>query len=179
MKRRNICWGAFASGCLGLTYGDMGDYEKAEEYHKKYILITEDARVSPSWLNVHKLYLAKVMILNHQSAVDLHKLNSLIITHEKNRLAVCESFGARCIGEIYLHIDDHHMAEAEAWIKRVIEANTGYAPSGIWPVIMPSTPTGSKRRETFKAKEQLTKAIDLFRECGAERTGDTDGKSPR
>jgi len=43
----------------------------------------------------------------------MHELNSLIAAHEKNRLAVCESYGAQCIGEIYLNLDDDHMAEAE------------------------------------------------------------------
>jgi hypothetical protein len=40
-------------------------------------------------------------ILNHHSAVDMHELNSLIAAHEKNRLAVCESFGAGCIGRFF------------------------------------------------------------------------------
>ena len=126
-EKTNIgSWSAYASGFLGFTYSDMENYAKAEEYHKKCILIAEGTKGFPSWLNVHKLFAARAKILSHQSAVDLHELNSLIKAHENNRLAICESWGARCIGEIYLHLDDNHMAEAEAWISRVIEANTGY-----------------------------------------------------
>ena len=169
-EKTNISsWGAFASGYLGLTYGDMEEYEKAEEYHKKCILIIEDTRFFPSWLNVHKLFLAKAKILNHQSAVDMHELNSLIAAHEKNRLAICESLGARCIGEIYLHLDDNHMAEAEAWIRRAIEANTGYGTK--WNLARDHALYADwfkKKGDIQGAKEQLTKAIDLFRECGAD-----------
>ena len=162
-------WGAFAFGYLGFTYGDMEDYEKAEEYHKKCILINEDTRFTPSWLNVHKLFATRAKILNHQSVVDLHELNSLITAHENNRLAVCESFGARCIGEIYLHIDDDHMAEAETWIKRAIEANTGYGTK--WNLARDHALYSNwfkKKGDIPEAKEQLNKAIDLFRECGAD-----------
>jgi hypothetical protein len=112
---------------------------------------------------------ARAKILNHQSAVDMHELNSLIASHEKNRLAVCESLGARCIGEIFLHIDDHHMAEAEAWIRRAIEANTGYGTK--WNLARDHELYADwfkKKGDIPKAREQLTKAIDLFRGCGAD-----------
>jgi tetratricopeptide (TPR) repeat protein len=167
-KMNLSAWSALASGYLGLTYYDMGEYEKAEESHKKCILIMEDARFQPSWLNVHKLFSEKAKILTHQSAVDMHELNSLIAAHKKNRLAMCESFGARGIGEIFLHLDDHHMAEAEAWIRRAIEANTGYGTK--WNLARDHKLYADwykKNGDIPNAKEQLTKAIDLFRECGA------------
>jgi hypothetical protein len=147
----------------------MEEYGKAEEYLKKCILIEEEARFLPSWDNVHKLFLARGKILNHQSAVDLHELNTLIAAHEKNRLARCESFGARCIGEIYLHLDDDHMAEAEAWIKRAIEANTVYGTK--WNLARDHklyADLFKKKGDIQGAKDQLTLAIDLFRECGAD-----------
>ncbi len=162
-------WGAVASGYLGFTYGDMEDYAKAEKYHTKCIFIMEDARFLPSWLNVHKLFVARAKILNHQSAVDLHELNTLIAAHEKNRLAVCESFGTRGIGEIFLHIDDNHMDEAEAWIRRAIKANTGYGTK--WNLARDHALYADwfkKKKDIPKAREQLTKAIDLFRQCDAD-----------
>jgi hypothetical protein len=99
----------------------------------------------------------------------MHELNSLIEAHGKNRLAICESFGARCIGEIFLRIDDHHMAEAEAWIRRAIKANTGYGTK--WNLARDHELYADwfkKKGDIPRAKEQLTKAIDIFRECGAD-----------
>jgi len=168
-KAALLGWGSLACGYLGQANSATGEYEKAEEYHNKNIFIAEDTRFFPSWLNLHKLFLVKAKLLNHQSAVDLHELSSLIATHEKNRLAICESFGAQCIGEIFLHVDNHHMAEAEIWIKRAIEANTRY--DAKWNLARDHKLYADffkKKGDIPKAKEQITKAVDLFRECGAD-----------
>jgi hypothetical protein len=80
-----------------------------------------------------------------------------------------KSFESRCIGEIFLHIDDHHMAEAEAWISRAIEANTRYGTK--WNLARDHALYADwfkKKGDIQGAKEQLTRAIDLFRECGAD-----------
>ena len=93
----------------------------------------------------------------------------MIKAHEKNRLAVCESFGTRCVGEIYLNIDDQHMAEAEVWIKRAMEVNTKYSTN--WELARDYALYADwykKKGDVSKAREQLTRAIDLFRECGAD-----------
>jgi tetratricopeptide (TPR) repeat protein len=113
--------------------------------------------------------LAKAKILSHDPDIDLNELNNLIASHEENRFEVCESIGARCIGEIYLHIDDQHMVEAEAYIKRAIEANTKYDTK--WELARDHALYADffkKKGEPSKAREQLTKAIALFRECGAD-----------
>jgi tetratricopeptide (TPR) repeat protein len=168
-KTSQAAWGAYASGNLGWSYLDMGNYDKAKEYQKRCIKILVDASFFPSWLNVHRLFFAKAKILSHEPDIDLNELNNFIASHEKNRLAVCESFGTRCIGEIYLHIDDRHMVEAEAWIKRAIEANTKYDTK--WELARSHALYADwfkKKGDTHGAKEQLTKAIDLFQKCGAD-----------
>ncbi len=93
----------------------------------------------------------------------------MIAAHENNRLAICESWGSWCIGEIFLNIDDQHMAEAEAWIKRAIEANTKYHTT--WELAHDHTLYADwfrKKGDIQGAKEHLTRSIDLFRECGAD-----------
>ena len=118
---------------------------------------------------VHKLGVKNNRILNGEPDIDIHKLDELIKAHEKNRLAVCESFGARCIGEIYLNLDDQHMAEAESWIKRCIDAETKHGmPWNLGKDYALYAEWFKKKGDAYGAKEQLTKAIDLFRECGAD-----------
>ena len=71
--------------------------------------------------------------------------------------------------EIYLNIDNQHMAEAEAWIKRAIEGNTKYNTK--WELASDHALYADwfkKKGDIQGAKEQLTKAIDIFRECGAD-----------
>ena len=168
-KASSAGWAALATAYLGWNFGDMKRYDESKEYQKKCILITEATKFFPSWLNVHKLFLAKTKILKHEPDIDLHDLNTLIASHEKNRLAACESFGTRCIAEIYMNIDDQHMAEAEAWIKRAIDFNTRHDTK--WELARDHAiylRWFKKKGDISKAKEQLTTAIGLFKECGAD-----------
>jgi tetratricopeptide (TPR) repeat protein len=162
-------WGAWAAGHLGWTYHDMRNYDKAKKHHQQCVSILEDTRYFPSWINCHKLGVKNNRILNGEHDIDIHKLDALIKAHEKNRLAVCESFGARCIGDIYLNIDDQHMAEAESWIKRCIDAESKHGM--LWNLGKAHALYADwfkKKGDIQGAKEQLTKGIDYFRECGAD-----------
>jgi len=99
----------------------------------------------------------------------MHKLAELIKNHEKSRYALFESYGIRCIGEIYLNIDDQHMAEAETWITRSIDFDAMHGIS--WNLGKDRTLYADwfkKKGDIQAAKEQLARAIDLFRECGAD-----------
>ena len=76
---------------------------------------------------------------------------------------------AGCIGDILLQVDDEHMADAEIWIRKAIEADTrngtqlflatDHALYADW---------FKKKGDLSSAKEQLTRAIEIFRECGAD-----------
>jgi hypothetical protein len=73
------------------------------------------------------------------------------------------------IGKILLNIDDQHISEAEDWIKRAIETNQQYGM--MWNLARDYALYAElfKRKEDFpKVKENLTKAIEIFKECGAD-----------
>jgi class 3 adenylate cyclase/tetratricopeptide (TPR) repeat protein len=162
-------WGGLAAGFLGYTYVNMKEYGKAEEYHQKCISIIESERFLPSWHNMQRLFLARAKILNHESDIDLYNLNTFIESHEKNKVAACESHGTRCIAEIYMNIDDQHMAEAETWIKRAIDFNTKYNTK--WELASNYALYSDwfkNKGDIQESRNQLDKAIDLFRECGAD-----------
>jgi len=168
-KTFQASWGAWAAANLGWTYHDLGNYDKARKYHQQCVSILEDTRMVPSWLKCNKLWLKNNRVLNGEPDIDINKLDELINAHETNKLAVCESFGARCIGEIYLNIDDQHMVEAETWIRRSIDFNTMHAvPWQLGKDHALYADWFKKKGDIQGAKEQLTKAIDYFRECGAD-----------
>jgi class 3 adenylate cyclase/tetratricopeptide (TPR) repeat protein len=168
-KAFQSAWGGYAAYFLGLTYHDMGNYDKAKKYHQQCVSIFEDARFLPSWSNCLKLWVKNSGILNGDPDIDIHTLDELIKGHEKNGLAMSKSYESRCIGEIFLHIDNHHMPEAEAWIRRSIDFDTMHVVP--WNLGKDHTLYADwfkKKGDIQGAKEQLTKAIDLFRECGAD-----------
>lgn len=162
-------FGAYAAGHLGEIYNVKGNYDRAKKSNQQCISIIEDARLLPSFLTFQKLALKNNRILNGEPDVDIHKLDELIKAHEKSKLAMSRSLGTRCIGEIFLHIDDNHMAEAEASIKHSFDFDTKH--NIPWNIASDHTLYADwfkKKGDIQKAKEQLTKAIDLFKECGAD-----------
>jgi tetratricopeptide (TPR) repeat protein len=162
-------WGAYAAFFLAWTYHDLGNYGMAKKYHQQCVSIIEDARFLPSWLNCHRLWVKNHRILNREPDIDIHKLDELIKGHGKSKFAMSKSFGSRCIGEIYLHIDDNHMFEAETWIRRSIDFDAMHGiPWNIGKDYALYADWFKKKSDIQGAKEQLTKAIDLFRECGAD-----------
>jgi hypothetical protein len=76
---------------------------------------------------------------------------------------------AKNIGDILLHIDDDHLSDADLWFQKAIEADSRNrlrwqlaADHALYADVF-------KNKEDIQgAKEQLTKAIDLFNECGAD-----------
>ncbi len=93
----------------------------------------------------------------------------MINAHEKCKIVMSESLESRCIGEIFLNIDNQHMSEAEAWIKRSIDFDTKHAmPWYLGKDYTLYADWFKKKGDIQGAKEQLTKAIDFFRECDAD-----------
>ena len=75
----------------------------------------------------------------------------------------------RIIGDILLYIDDDHLSDSEAWIKRAIDADTRNGTR--WHLANDHALYADwfkKKNDLSKVKEQLAKAIDIFRECSAD-----------
>ncbi len=85
----------------------------------------------------------------------------------KDQLFKCEA--QRYISEILLALDDNYLSEAEDWLKKAIETNQKYGM--MWHLARDYALYAElfKRKEDFpEAKENLTKAIEIFKECGAD-----------
>jgi tetratricopeptide (TPR) repeat protein len=172
-KTFQVGWESVAAARLGFMSYDRGFYRKAQDYHLQAIGILEKVKIHPSWENVQKTCLAKTRVRSNDRDINLAELFE---HYRNNKMKSYEGFMAGNIGEVMLHLDDH-MFDAEAWIQKAIDANTrngtnwqlarGHALYADW---------FNKKGDTSRAKEQLTKAIDIFRECGADgwvtRTGE-------
>jgi len=168
-KASQLGWGTLATGHLGWIYHDMEDYNKAKKYLQQCVSILEDGRFGPSWLNCQKLLVINNEILKGEPDIDINRLGALVNAHEKCRLAMSESLASRCIAEIFLNIDNQHMSEAEAWIKRSIDFDTKHAiPWYLGRDYILYADWFKKKGDIQGVKEQLTKAIDFFRECDAD-----------
>ncbi|MBW2345653.1 MAG: AAA family ATPase [Deltaproteobacteria bacterium] len=112
---------AWAPLSLGNLYFDTGAYGKAQDYYIRGIKTLERSKSVPSWVNAVKTDLARARARTREPDADLH---GLFECFENNKFKVCEGRMARNIGDILLQVGDEHMADAEVWIRKAIEADT-------------------------------------------------------
>jgi len=159
-------WNMVAHGHLGETYFAAGDFPEAENYYEKVYRSFEQTQAVPSWGNWAKVALARSKVMNKEKNVDLE---SLYAHSRNNRLKVTEGWVSRHIGEILLNIDDLHMPEAEHWIKKALEADQRNGMRFHLGIDHSLYAELFKRKgDRLMAQENLGKAIEILKECGAD-----------
>jgi tetratricopeptide (TPR) repeat protein len=159
-------WNAVSRFALGETYFEMGNFEKSKEHYQKGSWVLENIRLWPSWANAGKVGSARSKVMNKEKDVDLE---TLYVHSRNNKVKAAEGWTQRCIGEILLNIDDQHLSESDHWIQKAIEADQrnrmmfhlgkDYA---LYAELF------NRKGDRVKAKENLGKAIEILKECGAD-----------
>jgi tetratricopeptide (TPR) repeat protein len=159
-------WNAAARFYLGETYLEMGNFSKSKEHYEKGYWLLEHNRLFPSIAGLGKVASARSKVMDKEKDVDLE---SLYAHSRNNKVKAAEGWIQRYIGEILLNIDDQHISEAEHWIQKAIEADKrnrmmfnlgkGYA---LYADLL------KRKGDRLKAQENLGKAIEIFKECGAD-----------
>ena len=165
-KSASIAWSVWVYAYLGSLYIDLKEYDEAVNCYRKIISIMENVIFTPSLIKLLQSSLVRAKVLRHDQDIEL---NELFAGYQSNKLPFCEGQMARTIGDILLNIDDDHLADAELWFQKAINADTN---NGMrWQLATDHAYYSDffqKKGDTPKAKEQLTQAIDIFRECGAD-----------
>jgi class 3 adenylate cyclase/tetratricopeptide (TPR) repeat protein len=159
-------WEAIAHFYLGETYFGMGDFTRSKEHYEKGSRALENIQLWPSWANLAKVGSARSKVMNKEKDVDLE---SLYARSRNNKVKLIEGRFQRYIGDILLNIDDQHLSESEHWIQKAIESDQknrmmfhlgqDYA---LYADLF------KRRGDRPKAQENLGKAIEIFKECGAD-----------
>jgi tetratricopeptide (TPR) repeat protein len=148
------------------NYFETGDFKRSKEHYEKGSWIFEKNRLFPSWANLAKVGAARSKVMNKEKDVNLE---SLYVHSRNNKLNVPEGWIQRYIGEILLNIDDQHISEAEHWIQKAIEAsqrNRMMLYLGHDYVLYAEL--FKRKGDRLKTHENLGKAIEIFKECGAD-----------
>jgi class 3 adenylate cyclase/tetratricopeptide (TPR) repeat protein/ribosomal protein L40E len=165
-KTNEGAWNANARLYLGETYFEMGDFLRSKEPYEKGIWVLENNRLLPSWSNFGKVGLARSKVMNKEKDVDLE---SLYAHSRNNKLKAAEGWIQRYIGEILLNIDDQHISEAEHWIQKAIEADQrNRMMFNLGKDFVLYSELFRQKGDRLKAQENLGKAIELFKACGAD-----------
>jgi hypothetical protein len=117
-------------------------------------------------VNLAKVGLARSKVMNKEKDVSLESL----YTHSRNnKIKVWEGWVQRYIGEILLNIDDQHLSEAEHWVQKAIEADqrnrTMFSLGKDYALY---ADLFKRKGDRPKVQENLGKAIEIFKECGAD-----------
>jgi tetratricopeptide (TPR) repeat protein len=166
-ERVNVSvWDGFAHFGLGHNYLDMENYNESQKHFDMAISAFRNADVFPSYANFCKIALALAKVMENEKDINLNEIfkwyEEIINTWQKG-------LALNCIGTILLNVDDQHISEAEDWIKRSIETNERY--SMRWNLARDYALYAKLfklKGDLPKAKENLTKAIEIFKECGAD-----------
>jgi predicted ATPase/class 3 adenylate cyclase len=163
-------WNGFAQFNLGEIYYDIGEYQKSEEHYDKAIWLFEQNRSSPSTANLAKLGLVRSKAMKKEKDVNLE---SIYNNEFESNYKIHNGWKARYLSEILLYIDDQHLFESENWIKKAIKADKkngmmlhlgkNYV---LYAYLL------NRKDDRSKAKEYLSKAIEIFKECGADGWAD-------
>ena len=157
---------AIAYMSLGAIHIGLRKYDDAVNYYQKIIQIMENNSYMPSVIRYFRSCLMQAKVLRHDQDIEL---SEIFTCYQNHKVLWCKGCTARNIGDVLLHIDNDHLADAEVWFQKAIETDTG---NGMrWELAQDHagyTDWFKKKGDIQGAKEQLTKAIDLFRDCGAD-----------
>jgi len=160
-------WGNFASHFdLGQLYFKNEDYQKSEDHFGQAVSILERIGYFPSYRNLYRLAMARARGMRHEKTNDL---KSLYKYWGENKQKVIQGLIARYIAEILLNIDDRHISDADGWIKKAIGADKQNGM--MWHLGMDYALYAElfkRKGDKSKARENLGKAIEILKECGAD-----------
>ena len=173
LKGKDFCekinffiWSTFAHIYLGERYFQIREYEKSKVCYEKAIRYLIQARFGPSRINLCRMGLTRANVMRKEKGFDLKSLSEYV---QENKVKELDGQMRRYMGEILLNIDEQHLSEAGEWIKKAIEADTKNGM--MWHVgrdYALYAEMFKRKGEQSKAKENLGKAIEIMKECGAD-----------
>jgi class 3 adenylate cyclase/tetratricopeptide (TPR) repeat protein len=160
-----LAWALWNYVSLGWIHIWLSEYDDAVNCFRKIINKMETVNYMPSTMKYIQSCLMKAKVLRHDNDVEL---GEVLACYQDYKVTWGKGWTAGNIGNILLNIDDEHHSKAGVWFQRAIEEDDkngfrwclaeDYASYGNW---------FKKEGDIKGARKQLTKAIKIFRECGA------------
>jgi tetratricopeptide (TPR) repeat protein len=166
-ERINYLFGqATAQFCLGETYFEMGNFDQSKHHYNKTIQTIEQSRFLPSWMNLSRIGLERAKVMNGDRDIDLETLYRYV---NENKIKFYEGLMARYVSEVLFNIDDQKTHKAKEWIRKAIQADEKNGM--MWHLGRDYAFYGgiyTTNGDYVKGKENLAKAIEILKECGAD-----------
>jgi tetratricopeptide (TPR) repeat protein len=158
--------GFMANMNLGDVYHRKGEYKESQAYYNNAISYEKLDIFGHSLFNLARMSLASAKVMNNEKHIDLKLLNSYVF---QNKVKRWDGWFRRYLSEILININYEHLPEAEDWIKQAIETDKRYG--HIFELGMDYALYSDLFKQSgdrLKARKILDKAIEIFKECGAD-----------
>ncbi len=159
-------WDVTCNQFLGDVNFQIREYQSAVNHYEDAIRLLENKNVMPGWLRLNRIALYRAKMMKKESDIDVDALCAFV---RENRIRIHEGRMNRLIGEILININEQHIAEAENWIMKAIEADTRNEMMWFLGRDYALYAELFKRKgDQLKAKENMNRAIEILEECGAD-----------
>jgi tetratricopeptide (TPR) repeat protein len=159
-------WLAANNLFLGEIYSEMGEYGAARYCYDKAILFSEESKVFRSWFYWSEIALAKAKVMSNGKNIKFDTLYNYV---SQNGLRTIDGLLRRYVAEILIHVDNKRISDIEDWIKKAIELDerngTLFSLGADYALY---AKLFKQKGDIWKGKENLAKAIDIFKECGSD-----------
>jgi tetratricopeptide (TPR) repeat protein len=159
-------WAAGAWLCLAESYFEMKGYPEARQCYEGSLGNYEKEQIMPSWMNLAQLGVARCDVMLGEKQPNVEWLRSAYGTI---KLKAAKGWVCRYLGEIFLNLGDPYSAEAEQWMQEAIKEDARNRMQFHLGLDHALYGEFFKRQgDRTRAQEQLEKAIEILRGCGAD-----------
>ena len=119
-----------------------------------------------SRINYCRMGIARAKTMDNEIDIDLDSLHSYV---RGNKIKELDGQMSKYIGEILLNLDDQDFVESEKFIANAIEADKRNGMK--WHLAMDYAlyaEVFKRKGDQSKAKEFISKVIEIFKNCGAD-----------
>ena len=150
----------------GELHFEIGEYQKSMIFYDKAIKLLNDTRLFPSLMNLCKIGLARNKAMNNERDIELEPLIRFVA---ENKMKFHDGLIQRYVAETLLNLGDQYFSEAETLINKAIDSDKQNGM--MWHLARDFAVYAEwfKRKSDLPmARENLSKAADIFKDCGAD-----------
>jgi class 3 adenylate cyclase/tetratricopeptide (TPR) repeat protein len=164
-ERINLAiWNSIAQSFIAEIYYEIGEYQNSRDHYAR--AVEQSGSFGDSWLITNKIGEAKAQIMMSEKDIDLESFYGFVTAY---KIKFYDAWMPRYLIEILISIDDRYLSEVEDRIKKTIK--THKANGMMWYLAKDYALYAElfkRKGEKTKAKENLSKAIEIFKGCGAD-----------
>jgi tetratricopeptide (TPR) repeat protein len=155
-----------ANDGLGKVYFQKCEYKKSQWHFEKAKSIAENHMSAKSEVNRCKIAITRAKVKNNEREINIEQLYQFVY---ENKIKLYDGLIRRYLAEILINIDELHLAEAEDWIEKAIEADKRHGmmfnlgqDHALYAELM------RRKGDQTIAREKLDRAIEILKKCGAD-----------